>query len=89
MSDRLAVMEDGKVAQVGTPVEVYEQPASAYVADFLGVSNLMDGTARPASGATPCQIRLGDFELSAGQGATGCSGPIKVAIRPERVRIEP
>jgi len=89
MSDRLAVMEDGKVAQVGTPVEVYEQPASAYVADFLGVSNLMDGTARPESGATPCRIRLGDFELSAGQGATGCSGPIKVAIRPERVRIEP
>jgi len=89
MSDRLAVMENGRVAQVGTPVDVYEQPASAYVADFLGVSNLMDGTARPASGATPCRIRLGDFELSAGQGATGCSGPIKVAIRPERVRIEP
>jgi spermidine/putrescine transport system ATP-binding protein len=89
MSDRLAVMENGKVAQVGTPVEVYEQPASAYVADFLGVSNLMDGTARPATGATPCRIRLGDFEVSAGQGATGCSGPIKVAIRPERVRIEP
>ncbi len=89
MSDRLAVMEDGKVAQVGTPVEVYEQPASAYVADFLGVSNLMDGTARPESGTTPCRIRLGDFELFARQGATGCSGPIKVAIRPERVRIEP
>jgi spermidine/putrescine transport system ATP-binding protein len=89
MSDRLAVMEDGRVAQVGTPVEVYEQPASAYVADFLGVSNLMDGTARPTSGPTPCRVRLGDFELSAGQGATGCSGPIKVAIRPERVRIEP
>jgi len=88
MSDRLAVMEQGRIAQLGTPVEVYEQPVNAYVADFLGVSNLMDGTARPASGATPCRIRLGDFELSAGQGATGCSGPIKVAIRPERVRIE-
>ena len=88
MSDRLAVMEQGRIAQLGTPVEVYEQPVNAYVADFLGVSNLMDGTARPASGATPCRIRLGDFELSAGQGATGCSGPIKVAIRPERVRIK-
>ena len=42
MSDRLAVMEAGRVAQVGPPVEVYEQPANAYVADFLGVSNLMD-----------------------------------------------
>ena len=46
MSDRLAVMEAGKVAQVGTPVEVYEEPADAYVADFLGVSNLMEADAR-------------------------------------------
>ena len=44
MSDRLAVMESGRVAQVGTPVEVYEEPVDAYVADFLGVSNLMDAT---------------------------------------------
>ena len=45
MSDRLAVMEAGKVAQVGSPVEVYEEPADAYVADFLGVSNLMEAQA--------------------------------------------
>ena len=42
MSDRLAVMELGKVAQCGSPREVYEEPASAYVADFLGVANLLD-----------------------------------------------
>ena len=41
MSHRLAVMDSGHVAQVGTPVEVYEQPATAYVADFLGVANLL------------------------------------------------
>ena len=45
MSDRLAVMEAGRVAQVGPPGEVYEQPANAYVADFLGVSNLMEAHA--------------------------------------------
>ena len=89
MSDRLAVMEAGKVAQVGTPVDVYEQPADAYVADFLGVSNLMDGKATAADGGRPCHVRLGDFELAAEQGATGCTGPVKLAIRPERVRIEP
>ena len=45
MSDRLAVMEAGKIVQIGTPVEVYEEPADAYVADFLGVSNLMEARA--------------------------------------------
>ena len=89
MSDRLAVMEAGKVAQIGTPVEVYEQPVDAYVADFLGVSNLMDGTATAAAGGSPCRVRLGDFELAADQGATECTGPVRLAIRPERVRIEP
>jgi spermidine/putrescine transport system ATP-binding protein len=89
MSDRLAVMDAGKVAQVGTPVEVYEQPANAYVADFLGVSNLMDGTATPAAHGGTCRVRLGEFEVDANQGATGCTGPVKLAIRPERVRIEP
>ena len=41
MSDRLAVMSEGRIEQVGTPRTVYDEPASAYVADFLGVSNLM------------------------------------------------
>ena len=43
MSDRMAVMSGGKVEQVGTPREAYEAPATAFVADFLGVSNLMTG----------------------------------------------
>ena len=88
MSDRLAVMEAGKVAQVGTPAEVYEEPADAYVADFLGVSNLMDAHADGADGDGPCRIRLGDFDLSAERGATECRGAVKLAIRPERVGIE-
>ena len=46
MSDRIAVMSNGRVEQVGSPSEVYEEPTTAYVADFLGVSNLMDATAR-------------------------------------------
>jgi spermidine/putrescine transport system ATP-binding protein len=43
MSDRIAVMSQGRVEQVGPPKEIYEEPTTAYVADFLGVSNLMDG----------------------------------------------
>ena len=42
MSDRLAVMADGLIEQVGSPTEVYQEPATAYVADFLGISNLLD-----------------------------------------------
>jgi spermidine/putrescine transport system ATP-binding protein len=89
MSDRLAVMEAGKVAQVGSPVEVYEEPADAYVADFLGVSNLMEAQADGEGPSGACRIRLGEFDMSAERGMTGCTGAVKVAIRPERVRIEP
>ena len=47
MSDRLAVMNHGRIVQLGTPEEVYNEPADAYVADFLGVSNLMDAHVEP------------------------------------------
>jgi len=44
MSDRLAVMRDGRIVQIGAPEHVYEEPADTYVADFLGTSNLMPST---------------------------------------------
>ncbi|GIU97984.1 MAG: polyamine-transporting ATPase [Actinomycetota bacterium] len=88
MSDRIAVMSNGRVEQVGPPKEVYEEPATAYVADFLGVSNLMNATAEgPAPGG--CRVRHGDFELVAGQGEEDARGPVKLCIRPERVELEP
>jgi spermidine/putrescine transport system ATP-binding protein len=87
MSDRIAVMSNGKVVQVGPPKEVYEAPATAYVADFLGVSNLMDAQAEgPANGR--CRVRLGEFSLLAGAGETDASGEVKVVIRPERIEVE-
>ncbi len=87
MSDRLAVMESGRVAQVGTPEQVYEEPADAYVADFLGVSNLMDAEATGAA-AGRCTVRVGEFTLEAAKGALGAVGPVRLAIRPERVGVE-
>ena len=89
MSDRIAVMSQGRVEQVGKPKEIYENPATAYVADFLGVSNLMDAE---AAGPAPegCKVKLGEFELVAGQGDSDVAlGPCKVTIRPERIDIEP
>jgi spermidine/putrescine transport system ATP-binding protein len=88
MADRLAVMSEGRVEQVGTPREVYEEPASAYVADFLGVSNLLDAE---ALGETPdgrCRLRAGDLELLASHGHVSARGRVKVVVRPERVRVE-
>jgi spermidine/putrescine transport system ATP-binding protein len=82
MSDRIAVMDLGRIEQVGTPEEVYEQPATVFVADFLGVSNLMD-----AVGEGRGVVRIGDFRLRAGCGEVGADGPVKVVARPERLAL--
>jgi spermidine/putrescine transport system ATP-binding protein len=88
MSDRIAVMSQGRVEQVGPPKEIYEEPATAYVADFLGVSNLMEATAS-GSGDGGCRVKLGEFDLVAGQGDADTLGPSKITIRPERVDLQP
>jgi spermidine/putrescine transport system ATP-binding protein len=87
MSDRLAVMNAGRIEQLGQPQDVYEQPDTTFVAAFLGISNLISGIARPAGG-NRCLISVGEFELQAHGGSTTTQGPTKVMIRPERVRIE-
>jgi spermidine/putrescine transport system ATP-binding protein len=83
MSDRLAVMSNGRIEQIGSPAEVYEEPSTAYVADFLGVSNLM-----AALGEGGGRMRLGDFQFTATHGDLGAQGPVRVVIRPERVSVE-
>ena len=86
MSDRLAVMADGLVEQIGTPEVVYSEPASAYVAGFLGSANVVDVEVQGPSGkAVAC--RLGPFVFEADGDAT--PGPAKVVIRPERVLLGP
>src|SRR4051795_11034199 len=87
MSDRIAVMSQGRVEQVGPPKEIYESPSTAYVADFLGVSNLMDAKAGGVVDGG-CKVSIGDFTLVAGQGDNDTAGDAKVTIRPERVIIE-
>jgi spermidine/putrescine transport system ATP-binding protein len=88
MSDRLAVMNAGQVEQVGAPEDVYEDPETLFVADFLGVSNLMDGTARGTKDGASV-IGVEGFELRAHGGDTRFVGPAKIVIRPERVELEP
>ncbi len=84
MSDRLAVMRGGQVEQVGRPAEVYERPASAYVADFLGVSNLMSVLVEGRS-AEGTRIRVGDRVVVAANGNGVEIGQATASIRPERI----
>jgi spermidine/putrescine transport system ATP-binding protein len=84
MSDRIAVMTDGLVQQIGTPREVYEEPETTFVADFLGVSNLMTGDADGRG-----RVRVGDAELTAARGDVEAIGEVQITIRPERVQLEP
>lgn len=85
MSDRIAVMSLGEVAQLGTPSDVYETPATSYIAEFLGVSNLKEVEVGVSSnGTTP--ITLGTYHLDA-SGNGHPPGPAMISIRPERVGI--
>ncbi|HET6997911.1 MAG TPA: ABC transporter ATP-binding protein [Solirubrobacterales bacterium] len=84
MSDRIAVMNRGRIEQIGVPEDVYERPETTFVAGFIGVSNLM-----PATVAGPGQVRLesgpevhGDTgDLVPGEGCY-------VVVRPEKLRVE-
>jgi spermidine/putrescine transport system ATP-binding protein len=83
MSDRLAVMSAGKLEQLGTPREVYEHPATTFVADFIGVSNLMR-----AHAVGDGHVEVGGVVLRAVGGERRATGVVRLTIRPERVRIE-
>ena len=88
MSDRIAVMKDGVIEQLGTPRDVYEHPATPFVADFVGVLNALAFRVDETSGADAI-MRLGDRDrviVPAG-GSVGQGAQLLVAVRPERVRV--
>lgn len=89
MSDRLAVMNSGRVEQAGRPRDMYEEPETAYVADFLGVSNLMTVRITGTSGSGSAVHLSDDFTLTADTGDLALRGEATVTIRPERVVLEP
>ncbi|HEX3923470.1 MAG TPA: ABC transporter ATP-binding protein [Streptosporangiaceae bacterium] len=88
MSDRMAVMRDGKIVQIGRPHEVYEEPADTYVADFLGVSNLMEVDIVGRGPGANCTVALGESRLDVEHGGTDAPDRAHAVIRPERVRVE-
>src|SRR6185503_7424745 len=88
MSDRIAVMNKGRVEQAASPRAIYEEPTTVFVAEFLGVSNLLAAEAVGREGGA-CAVRIGDRVFRCAQGALDATGDVKVMIRPERFVIEP
>ncbi len=90
MSDRIAVMSEGRVQQLGGPAELYDRPANRFVADFIGESNLLNGMALAMEGdcllvrmeAQVVKVSPGAMTFQAGQAAA-------FALRPEKIRIAP
>jgi ABC-type Fe3+/spermidine/putrescine transport system ATPase subunit len=75
-------MRAGEIDQVGTPRQVYEEPATAYVADFLGIANLLPAT---VTGADTIEVHGARLEAATGS----ASGPCTIVLRPEQIRLVP
>ena len=84
MADRILVMRQGRVEQIGTPDEVYDRPQSPFVADFIGATNLLQATV-----AQPGRLRSGALEFDADTGRWQPGTRVECAIRPEHVALLP
>ena len=87
MASRIAIMSEGRFLQVGPPSEIYETPATRFVADFIGNVNLMDGTLT-VDEPDHVIITSPDCKHYVGHGITGTEGmPVTVALRPEKIHL--
>ncbi|MQY06599.1 ABC transporter ATP-binding protein [Actinomadura macrotermitis] len=84
MSGRIAVMQAGRIAQEGTPREIYQRPGTRFVADFVGTTNFLEGT-RAAGGRVETPVGALDVASGADGGKTG--EQVLLAVRPEAVRL--
>ena len=86
MSDRIAVMNAGRVEQLGTPEELYERPRTRFVADFIGTSNFLSGAIESVDGPTAV-VRLagGDRCVTEIEGGLGVGHAVELSVRPEAV----
>ena len=84
MADRVAMLKDGRLLQIATPREIYQQPASRAVAEFVGLSTIL-----PARVSSPGRIDLGFAELFADTGARAVGTGLHAMVRPEHVQADP
>ena len=81
MADRLALMQDGQIAQIGSPRDLYEHPATRFVADFIGTSNFFEGE------TTEGGLRTAAHGLLRAEGTASPGRPAVLAVRPERISL--
>ncbi len=87
MSDRIAIMHAGRVEQLGTPEELYEQPATRFVADFIGTTNLLDGVVdRRDAGITLVRLTGGDL-VGTSMNGLAPGAPVELCVRPEAITL--
>jgi iron(III) transport system ATP-binding protein len=86
VSDRIIVMSNARIAQIGAPRELYEAPRDRFVADFIGDANLIEAELGPHRGGR-AQLRLGGFELELEHRGIA-PGTVRVAIRPESIVLK-
>jgi spermidine/putrescine ABC transporter ATP-binding subunit len=84
LSDRIAVMHRGRIEQLGTPREIYERPATRFVAEFIGASSVLRGRATAADRVT---LTGGEAVRVLGVAALRAGEAVELAIRPERIRL--
>ena len=83
MADRIVVMNQGAIEQIGTPEQVYRLPATAFVADFVGAMNFLDGTF-----AAPDRITVGSVSLEClAQDGLASGSRVRLCVRPEDVAV--
>jgi len=89
VSDRIALMNSGKIEQLGSPEEIYGRPTTAYVADFIGAANLIDvALVEPGNAQGQAGVRLQDIELRVAANGQGPGGGACIAARPEDLRLD-
>jgi spermidine/putrescine transport system ATP-binding protein len=84
MADQIAIMRAGKIEQLGTPTELYESPRTAFVAGFLGISNLLPGT---VTGPSAVRLDDGTDVRVPAEAIAGRTGRVAVGVRPEKIRL--
>ncbi|MHA1267020.1 MAG: tungstate ABC transporter ATP-binding protein WtpC [Candidatus Helarchaeota archaeon] len=84
LADRLAIMNDGEIVQIGTPNEIFRSPKNEFVAQFTGFENIIEGYSRYDPNSKLSRVDCGEFEI---QVPTSKEGRVKTCIRPEDVAI--
>jgi spermidine/putrescine transport system ATP-binding protein len=88
MSDRIAVMNKGRILQVGSPRDIYDRPAERFVANFIGETNLLEGTLAKANGSgVGVRLKAGPMVKASVPEGFSPSGEVTVVVRPEHARI--